>query len=391
MHLRDVGRLISGQHVLAENVNNENRGVPYLTGPSDFGGDTPQAKHWTTQGTAFAEPGDILVTVKGSGCGSMAIADQRYAISRQLMAVRPTACDGRFLWVALLREVDRLNAQSAGTIPGLTRSQILDLPIPNVSRTSQIIVGRIESAYRRQLANLAALIEKKRKRKAGLMWKVFSESSWAETDGFSWRELSLEEITRHIETGVSVRSLDRPAIGGEKGVLKTSALNDGRFDATANKVVRIEELSRVRVSPTAGCTLVSRMNTLALVGESAYVTQDYPDLVLPDRIWQLHPRTEVVDPRWLGFLIASNSVRCRLREVASGTSGSMKNISQKQLLSVRVRVPSREIQDRVARLLVAVEREEESLRSLRVNYERQKRAVMQRLLSGDIPDLDPAA
>ena len=42
--LADVIELISGQHLLADEQNEEGRGIPYLTGPSDFG-DNPRLLH----------------------------------------------------------------------------------------------------------------------------------------------------------------------------------------------------------------------------------------------------------------------------------------------------------------------------------------------------------
>ena len=65
--LGDVIELISGQHLLADEQNEEGRGIPYLTGPSDFGDKHPIATRWTDQPKVVAQPGDILITVKGSG------------------------------------------------------------------------------------------------------------------------------------------------------------------------------------------------------------------------------------------------------------------------------------------------------------------------------------
>ena len=87
--LGDVIELISGQHLLSHEQNYEGRGVPYLTGPSDFGGKSPVPSRWTEQPKVIAQPGDILITVKGSGVGKTnTLIDQPTAISRQLMAVR---------------------------------------------------------------------------------------------------------------------------------------------------------------------------------------------------------------------------------------------------------------------------------------------------------------
>ena len=93
--LSDDILLISGQHLDATALSEKREGTPYLTGPTDFTYGRPTATRWTNDGRAFCEKGDVLVVVKGSGTGASFIADGRYAIGRQLMAIRPQK---RRLW-----------------------------------------------------------------------------------------------------------------------------------------------------------------------------------------------------------------------------------------------------------------------------------------------------
>jgi hypothetical protein len=67
--LGDVIELISGQHLLAEDHNSEGRGIPYLTGPSDFGDLHPLPTRWTDRPKVIAQPGDILITVSEKNTG----------------------------------------------------------------------------------------------------------------------------------------------------------------------------------------------------------------------------------------------------------------------------------------------------------------------------------
>ena len=43
------------------NVNSNQDGVPYLTGPSDFGGLTPNITKWTTSPKIFAKKNEVKV------------------------------------------------------------------------------------------------------------------------------------------------------------------------------------------------------------------------------------------------------------------------------------------------------------------------------------------
>ena len=109
--LKDVIELISGQHLLAHEQNTVAKGIPYLTGPSDFGIKHPVPTRWTETPKVVAKPGDILITVKGAGVGKTNRLDQQMAISRQLMAVRVTGADPEFVHLVLMSAADHFNPQ----------------------------------------------------------------------------------------------------------------------------------------------------------------------------------------------------------------------------------------------------------------------------------------
>lgn len=141
--LGDVIELTSGQHLLAHEHNADGRGIPYLTGPSDFGEKNPIPTRWTDQPKVTAEPGDILITVKGSGVGKTnVLVDQPTAISRQLMAIRVTGADPDFVHVVLKRAAEHFqNAKTGIAIPGIGRREVLGLKIvlPPLAEQKRIV------------------------------------------------------------------------------------------------------------------------------------------------------------------------------------------------------------------------------------------------------------
>jgi type I restriction enzyme S subunit len=145
-----VCQLISGQHIDAKDYNSVSRGIGYLTGPSDFGPLNPVITKWTEFPKITAKRGDVLITVKGSGCGKINLLDEdEVAISRQLMAVRVTGAEPRFVHAILSSTFDHFQSLSTGAaIPGISREQVLGLsiPLPPLAE-QQRIVGLLDEAF----------------------------------------------------------------------------------------------------------------------------------------------------------------------------------------------------------------------------------------------------
>ncbi len=87
----------------------------------------------------------------------------------------------------------------------------------------------------------------------------------------TWPVVKLGDIVDELESGVSVNSESRKAVGDEVGILKTSCVTSGVLDPKEHKAVLPEELPRVRCPVRKNSIIISRMNTEALVGANAYV------------------------------------------------------------------------------------------------------------------------
>src|SRR5438045_8935945 len=57
LNLSSVIELLSGQHLRREEYNLEGKGIPYLTGPADFGPRLPYASRWTITAKPTARKG----------------------------------------------------------------------------------------------------------------------------------------------------------------------------------------------------------------------------------------------------------------------------------------------------------------------------------------------
>lgn len=169
-----------------------------------------------------------------------------------------------------------------------------------------------------------------------------------------WSAAKLGDVVETMTAGVSVNADNRPVADSEVGVLRTSCVSGGQFIAREHKSVLQGEVSRVRTPVIAGSIIISRMNTPALVGANAFVDQDHPNLFLPDRLWQLRTN-ERADCRWLSYFMQSATFRLFIDDIATGTSGSMKNISKDRLLQLHLNLPPIDEQRRIAEVLRSVD------------------------------------
>ena len=166
--------LVSGHHVMAEYYNSEGKGVPYLTGPADFPNGQIVISKFTVRPTSMCEYGDILITVKGSGAGTLIESDGFYCISRQLMSIKSHRWNNRFLKYSMLQNAERIKSAASGLIPGLSRSDILEQKLPIPSLLEQTAIANALSDVDALIGSLEALIAKKQAIKTATMQQLLT-------------------------------------------------------------------------------------------------------------------------------------------------------------------------------------------------------------------------
>ena len=125
---------------------------------------------------------------------------------------------------------------------------------------------------------------------------------------------------------------------GDIGILKTSCVSYDRFNPYESKPVVKDELQSVKCAVEKDSVIVSRMNTPERVGACGYVSTDFPNLFLPDRLWKLKFQDNV-DAYFVYMMLVSSVYKEKITSMASGTSGSMYNIPKETFLNLQLVVP----------------------------------------------------
>jgi restriction endonuclease S subunit len=153
-----------------------------------------------------------------------------------------------------------------------------------------------------------------------------------------WPEVPLGQLLSAIETGKNLRCEERPPEPHEKGVVKVSSVTWGTFDRTQSKTLPSSYEPPPRSLIRGGDFLISRANTLELVGACVLV-EDVPDnLYLSDKVLRLVLPDDL--KLWLLRFLRSSIGRARIEAASTGNQHSMRNISQEAIRGLMVPLPS---------------------------------------------------
>ena len=142
VRLGDVIQLTSGQDLQPEMYNSENRGIPYITGASNFLNGHLLINRWTENPRSIALKNDLLLTCKGT-VGEMAfLLEDKVHIARQVMSIRPMKnIDKQYLKFFLTTQIEILKAKAKSMIPGIAQSDVVTtvLPLPSLKEQEEIV------------------------------------------------------------------------------------------------------------------------------------------------------------------------------------------------------------------------------------------------------------
>jgi type I restriction enzyme M protein len=168
-----------------------------------------------------------------------------------------------------------------------------------------------------------------------------------------WQLVTLDLLIRDIEAGKSFSALGRSADSDEWGVIKVSAMSWGSFLEAENKAVPDGREINPSYEIKQGDLLLSRANTEDLVGATVLVGETRPRLLLSDKSLRLIPQ-DGVDKSWLNYTLRSPLVRSQFSVEATGTSDSMRNLSQDKILAATVPLPPTDEQVEIGRRVAAL-------------------------------------
>ncbi|EPT9291753.1 restriction endonuclease subunit S [Vibrio parahaemolyticus] len=289
------------------------------------------------------EKGDILFCLRGS-LGKFALVDtnMKGAIASSLVIIRANEkvhIDylkhylGSFLCQREIQAYENGAAQ-----PNLSATDLKNFEIPLSPLTEQKRIAAI--------LDKADAIRQKRKQAIELA-DEFLRSVFLDmfgdpvTNPKGWEERKLISGLSKVQSGWSANGESYPCTSNEFGVLKVSAVTSGYFKEYENKFVPREKIPEGKrlLFPKRGDLLFSRANTRELVAATCIVTRDHDNVFLPDKLWKIELNESLL-PEFLHMLIQQPRFKDKLTSQATGSSGSMLNISKSKFEQTKAIFPS---------------------------------------------------
>lgn len=201
-----------------------------------------------------------------------------------------------------------------------------------------------------------------------------------------WKKGKLADYVRAIESGKSLKCIETPPKKGEFGIIKISAVTWGFYDENESKTLPNNNLFLENRRVNIGDFLISRANTIELLGNPVIVHKVSKNLMLSDKVLRL-----VMDDSnkpWVSIFLRSKIGRTEIETRSTGNQMSMRNIGQKALLDIDIPIPTpieqTEIVRRVEELFAYADKIEQQVQAAQQRVDKLVQAILAKAFRGEL-------
>ena len=229
--------------------------------------------------------------------------------------------------------------------PGDMQKSILQLAIQGKLVEQRPEEGTGEELFQQIQAEKQALIKTGKIKKEKPLPKITEDEIPFDLPE-SWNWVRLGQVMHSINTGKSLKCNEVIPQNNQPGIIKVSAVTWGTFQEDESKTCLSESCWVDEYSIQKGDFLISRANTKKLVGAAVIVKDISKRLMLSDKILRIE-FPEDISKTYVLYCLRSPMLRQQIEAVATGTSDSMKNISQGNIKDLLIPLPSLAEQKRI--------------------------------------------
>ena len=382
--LGEIAKILMGQSPPSTVINTDGQGVPFFQGNAEFGPLYPIPRRWTTQGIRFAQPGDILISVRAP-VGELNLAREVSCIGRGLAAIYAEAAHQGFTFHALQLLRPALSKMSQGsTFDAISGNDLrcLKLVLPPLAEQKKI--AQILSSVDEAIQATQAVIDQTRRVKEAMLQTLltrglghtrFQQTEIGEIPE-GWAIRRCEDLTHQISVGIVVRPTQYYVPHGVK-CWRSANIGEGfvrdsewvYISEESNELMRKSRLS-------AGDVVVVRTG---FPGTACVVPPELDNTNCIDILF-VKPKADTIIPAFLAWFINSSVGKSQVLKMQGGLA--QKHLNAGELHKMLVPLPPlREqtaIVEHIQELLATVQNNTHTADALQL----VKSALLQTLLSG---------
>lgn len=229
--------------------------------------------------------------------------------------------------------------------PQELKNSILQLAVQGKLVEQRAEEGTAEELYKKIQAEKQKLIAEKKIKKEKPLPEITAEEIPFDIPE-SWKWVRLGEVIDSIEAGKSFKCDEVPPENGQCGIIKVSAVTWGSFRETESKTCYSNRFWTEEYAIRPSDFLICRANTAQLVGGCVIVENINKNLMLSDKVLRIKFLNYIYQ-YYVLWVLRSPIVRKQFSKSATGTSDSMKNISQNIIKNTIIPLPPLEEQKRI--------------------------------------------
>jgi type I restriction enzyme S subunit len=332
---------------------------------------------------SIAYPNDILMNIVGPPLGKIAILGDEYPEYNMNQAVLIYRCKEQlidngyflsFLASELAQQWLQSRSKKTSGQQNLTIQLCKELPTPVPPLPEQRKIAKILGTWAKAISNTEKLIETSKQQKKALMQQLLTgkkrlvDPKTGKTFEGEWKNVSLKKLISEVKKTKEAEP--------NKVELLTVKLHHKGVKASG-KYPNATKGGRPYYKRNKGELIIGRQNLHN--GGIAIVTEECDGLIASNAISSF----EVTSSANVQFILNKMSTAHFIYTIDNLTGGTgQKEISVKELLKIKISVPSIKEQQKIASVLTAADKEIEVLEAKLAHFKQEKKALMQQLLTG---------
>ena len=200
---------------------------------------------------------------------------------------------------------------------------------------------------------------------------------------------SIESVIEKLDQGWSPKCLNEKSKSfNEWAVIKTSAVQFGRFNPDENKILPKNVPPKEQHEILAGDILITRAGPRVRVGVCCLVKKTRRRLINCDKVYRIKVRKEIILPEFFELILNTPFYQDEIEVMKSGISDSGLNLTQSKFLKIKIPLPPIEEQHRIvqeieSRLSVADKMEQGIQESLQ-KAEALRQSILKKAFCGEL-------